>query len=48
MNVLYCYFVIKFFDLEGRVVGEAVSVNRCYLVSKSVGVPQEKRDYFFA
>ena len=35
-------------DNSEAIVGEAVSVNRCYLASKSVGACQKKRDYFFA
>ena len=37
----------KSLDLEGWVVGEAVAVNKSYIVSKSVGVSYEIRIIFF-
>ena len=42
-----CLLVITFFDLEGWAVGEAVAVNKSYIVSKSVGVSYEIRLIFF-
>ena len=45
--ILFCLLVKKTFDLEGWAVGEAVAVNKSYIVSKSVGVSYEIRLIFF-